>query len=225
MADPANFGIKKFALPEAMKKRMEAFGQKVCAPAGAFAEMHPMIQFVTLTLFDARFEGAEAAYGSEMIIGSLVKAGGKSVVGLETPAQQMHMLLDGNPAELTEMIAGGLSDYEAGKGRTVTARLLNTWSTGNLTDLADYEKWCECAKSKADRAFYKRINDDRNPGLAKGIDKLIQEGKPVFAAVGSLHMTGPKALPKLLKDMGYKVERVAMAAGSNETDVKQPPAK
>ena len=117
MADPANFGIKNFALPEPLKKRIETFGRKVCAPEGALAQMHPMIQFVTLSLLDARFEGAEAAYGSEVIIGSLVKAGGKLIVGLETAAQQMHMLLDGKPAELTEMIADGLASYDSGKGR------------------------------------------------------------------------------------------------------------
>jgi uncharacterized protein YbaP (TraB family) len=30
----------------------------------------------------------------------------------------------------------------------------------------------------------------------------------VFAAVGSLHMTGPKGLPRLLGQRGYTVERV-----------------
>ena len=224
MADPANFGIKNFTLPEPLKKRIEAFGRKVCAPEGALSQMHPMIQFVTLSLLDARFEGAEAAYGSEVIIGSLVKAGGKSIVGLETAAQQMHMLLDGKPAELTEMIADGLVSYDSGKGRAATSRLLETWAAGNLNDLAQYEKWCDCADSKLDRAFYKRLNDDRNTGLAKGIDKLIREGKPVFAAVGSLHMVGPKALPKLLTDMGYKVERVSFATSSNEAAGKKPPA-
>ncbi|MEO8386035.1 MAG: TraB/GumN family protein [Betaproteobacteria bacterium] len=221
MGDPANFGIKNFSLPAPVKKRIEAFGRKVCAPDGAFAEAHPMIQFVALSLLDARFSGAEAAYGSEVIIGSIVKSGGKSIVGLETPAQQMHMLLDGKPGELTEMIGSGLVSYDSGKGRAATNRLLEDWSTGNLDDLAQYEKWCDCADSKLDRDFYKRLNDDRNPGLATGIDKLIRDGKPVFAAVGSLHMTGPKALPMLLANMGYKVERISFASGSGVAEAKK----
>jgi uncharacterized protein len=53
------------------------------------------------------------------------------------------------------------------------------------------------------------LNDERNPGLAAGIDKLMGDGKPVFAAVGALHMTGLKAVPTLLAQMGYKVERVS----------------
>jgi uncharacterized protein YbaP (TraB family) len=47
-----------------------------------------------------------------------------------------------------------------------------------------------------------------NPGLARNIDALHAEGKRVFAAVGSLHMVGPLGLPALLRERGYKVERV-----------------
>ena len=61
---------------------------------------------------------------------------------------------------------------------------------------------------RGDRKALQTLNDERNPKLAAGIDKLISSGKSVFAAVGALHMTGPKALPKLLQEMGYKVERV-----------------
>ena len=32
---------------------------------------------------------------------------------------------------------------------------------------------------------------------------------PVLAAVGILHMTGEKAIPKLLTEMGFEVTRVA----------------
>ncbi len=221
MSDPANFGFKNFALPAPVQKRMEAVGRKVCAP-DSLAQLHPMIQFVTITMLDARFEGAEAAYGSEIIIGSLVKAGGKSILGLETAALQMGMLLDGKPADQIEMIASALDSFDSGKGRTAIRRLLEAWAAGNLDELALYESWCECADSKLAQAFYKRLNDDRNTGLAEGIDKLIRDGKPVFAAVGSLHMVGPKAVQKLLAKMGYKVERVNFASKSAEAVGKKP---
>jgi uncharacterized protein len=64
----------------------------------------------------------------------------------------------------------------------------------------------------AERRFMQRLNDDRNPGLAAAIDKLIREGRRVFAAVGALHMAGPKPVQKLLAEMGYSVERVDFSA-------------
>lgn len=50
--------------------------------------------------------------------------------------------------------------------------------------------------------------DDRNPQLADHIDQLHRSGKTVFAAVGSLHMTGPTGLPSLMEKRGYQIERV-----------------
>ena len=57
----------------------------------------------------------------------------------------------------------------------------------------------------------KRLLDDRNPALAERIDALHAGGAPVFAAVGSLHMTGPLGLPALLAQRGFTVERVEYA--------------
>ena len=55
-----------------------------------------------------------------------------------------------------------------------------------------------------------RLNDDRNSGLADGIDALHRDGRKVFAAVGALHMTGAKALPALLAQRGFTVQRLAL---------------
>ena len=54
----------------------------------------------------------------------------------------------------------------------------------------------------------RRLNDDRNPALAQRIDALHGQGRRVFAAVGALHMTGAQALPRLMAERGYRVERI-----------------
>ena len=54
----------------------------------------------------------------------------------------------------------------------------------------------------------RRLNDERNPPLADGIEALHRQGRRIFAAVGALHMTGPQSLPRLLAARGFKVERV-----------------
>ncbi|HYN59292.1 MAG TPA: TraB/GumN family protein, partial [Rubrivivax sp.] len=77
-----------------------------------------------------------------------------------------------------------------------------------LATLERYASWCECADSEDQRALLRRLNDDRNAHLADGIDALHAQGHRVFAAVGALHMTGPQALPRLLAQRGYSVQRV-----------------
>ena len=93
--------------------------------------------------------------------------------------------------------------------RTV-GRLAAAWERGDLAELGDYERWCDCIADEDDRAQMRRLNDDRNPALADGIETLHREGGRVFAAVGALHMTGAKALPLLMQQRGFTVQRVAL---------------
>jgi uncharacterized protein YbaP (TraB family) len=88
------------------------------------------------------------------------------------------------------------------------ARLAQAWESGDLQALEDYDRWCECASSDAERAFMRKLNDERNAPLADGIEAQHQQGRRVFAAVGALHMTGPQSLPLLLAQRGFKVERI-----------------
>ena len=44
--------------------------------------------------------------------------------------------------------------------------------------------------------------------MAQQIDAMHRAGQRVFAAVGSLHMTGDRGLPAVLGRMGYQVERL-----------------
>jgi uncharacterized protein YbaP (TraB family) len=193
----------------ALQARIAALARKVCVPPASLAGQHPVMQVVTLTLFDARFTGLEVAFGSEIFLASFARGAGKSVVGLETVASQMGVLLEGSTAEIEESVAQGLAVLEGGKSRAVTSRMATAWANGNLRELENYAQWCECADTAVQRRALQRLNDGRNPGLADGIDRLVQSGKSVFAAVGALHMTGARALPLLMREKGYQVERIA----------------
>jgi uncharacterized protein len=82
--------------------------------------------------------------------------------------------------------------------------LVQAWSDGDLATLGNYEGLDRMA---------------RNQGMAEAVDRLHQQGKRVFAAVGILHMTGDQGLPKRLEKLGYAVERVpfegAKSAGAS----------
>jgi hypothetical protein len=58
----------------------------------------------------------------------------------------------------------------------------------------------------------KRLLDDRNSGLADGIERMHASGQRVFAAVGALHMVGPQGLPALLAARGFQVVAVPLVA-------------
>lgn len=196
------------ALPEALRKRLEQQITLACIPKEAIAAQHPVMQAIALSGLDARWAGYDLGFAQEFFLAGFAQATKKPVLSLETPELQMQALLPTTDGEALELIARTLKDLEEGKTRRVMGRMAAAWEAGNLEELASYEQWCDCIQDDTDRAFYKRINDGRNPYLADRIAAVHAEGKKVFAAVGALHMTGEQALPKLMAERGFKVERV-----------------
>ena len=91
-------------------------------------------------------------------------------------------------------------------------RVAQVWADSDTDALTHYETWCDCLKTPADRAAMARMLDERNPALADRIAELHAGGARVFAAVGSLHMTGPLGLPALMAQRGFAVEAIALRA-------------
>jgi uncharacterized protein YbaP (TraB family) len=208
LSDPTRFGIKSIQLPPPLKQRMETLATRVCAPVAALAGLHPLMQLITVTILDARFSNLEVGYSTEIMLSGFARGAKKAIASLETAELQMRALLAGDAKDILEVVESGMTLFESGKQRVQTDRLVNAWGAGNLDELQRYEQWCECMNTEVDRKYMKGLLDDRNPHLAAGIDKLFRDGKNVFAAFGSLHMIGPKSVPKLLEKMGYKVDRV-----------------
>lgn len=198
-------------LPPALRQRLERQAVAACLPPQLMAQQHPVMQLTTLALMTARWDGLDAAYGQEFLLTAHARAARLPVVALETPERQMQALIPPAGTPLESLIARGLDQLEQGVARRITARLVAAWERGDLAELEDYERWCECVASAEERALMRRLNDERNPAMAERIDALLRDGKRVFVAVGALHMTGPQGLPKLLRERGYSVERVAFS--------------
>jgi uncharacterized protein len=205
--NPEKLGIKAPPMSEKLKARFAEQLQRVCAPAAMFENKAAMMQLSGIVMFDARFVGLEASYGTEMFLIGVAQATKKPLASLESAERQMRALMEGGSE--VGVVESALAQIESGKSRKMLARMHAAWGAGNATDFDNLGTWCECMDTEGDRKFLQQLNDDRNPDLAKGIDKLHSDGKRVFAAVGTLHMFGAKGLPKLMRDMGYTVERVA----------------
>lgn len=195
-------------LPPALKDRLRAQLKAACLPDGILATMSPEMVATTMTVMSARQDGLDPAYGIDMVYAGLARGLGKPVASLETPDLQLGLLLGQTPAEVEAAVESALADLEKGKASPLVARMARMWANSQLGELESYEQWCECVDTPDNQRMMKRLLGDRNPGLARSIDALHMEGKEVFAAVGSLHMVGPLGLPALLKERGYRIERV-----------------
>jgi uncharacterized protein len=198
-------------LPAPLRTRLARRLRSECLPDATLARFAPEMQIASLTITAARRDGLEAAYGTDVVLAGFAHGGGKPVVSLETPEEQARALLMPDARETVAMVQSTLDEMDSGRARTLMARVVKVWADADHDALAHYDQWCECRNTPADAAMMKRLLDDRNPGLAERIAALHDKGKPVFAAVGSLHMIGPVGLPALMAQRGFVVEKVEFA--------------
>lgn len=197
-------------LPPALQARLARLAEAACLPPGSLQAQHPVMQALTLTLMSARRDGLDPAFAQEFALAGFMRALQRTVVSLETPALQMAALVPKDPARSVRMVEQMVEQLEAKRTQALLLRLADVWERGDLAQIERYEAWCDCVETDDDRQQMQRLNDARNPGLAERIDALHREGRQLFVAVGALHMTGPQALPRLLAQRGFRVERVPL---------------
>ncbi|MED5620665.1 TraB/GumN family protein [Ideonella sp. BN130291] len=200
-------------LPEPLAQRLARQITQSCAPAGSLDGLHPVMQVTTLTLLEALRDGLDGGYGQETVLAGFAHARHRPIVALETAAEQLAVMLPATDEEAVTAVEDGLSQLERGVARALMRRLANAWAEGRLDELERYAEWCECTDTPEQRAQLARELDGRNAQMAQRIDALHRSGRQVLAAVGTLHMTGEQGLPRLMRSLGYRVERV-MPAGA-----------
>lgn len=199
------------ALPAALDARLRAQLTLACLPAALLDALSPVMAATTLVVLSARREGLDASYGIDPVVSVIGRRLVKPVISLETAEMQMKLLHGETPQDAQDTVAQILDELEADRARPMMLRLSRMWADSRLDELDSYALWCDCLKTALEREFMKRVLDDRNGPLAERIAALHSGGQAVFAAVGSLHMTGPQGLPSLLRQRGYQVDVLPFA--------------
>ncbi len=197
-------------LPPALRERLQALAGTACVAGESFAAQPLLLQALALTVLSARGDGLDPAFGQEAVLAGFARASGKALVSLETVQSQFDALMPADAAEVEQLLQDSVDRLESGQARRLLTRLAGLWAQGDLDALAEAAQWCECSPTAADQARMRRANDARNPALADRIAGLHAQGRRVFAAVGSLHMTGPQALPALLAARGFELRRIGL---------------
>lgn len=204
----ASIAKVKRVVPMPLQERLKVAWLAECLPPEGLASGPVDMQVMALSVASGRRDGIGPEYASEVLLTLLVRGRGRQVVSLENAEEQIAAMLSLDDAEVVAYLGEALDDLASGKARTSTAKTVAVWDTSDLAELARFEQWCECLNTPAEHKLMKRMLDDRNPGLARGIDELHRQGRKVLAAVGALHMVGPSGLPALLAARGYQVKRI-----------------
>jgi len=202
------------SLPAALQQRLERRAQQECAAPQMLAGLKPELQIATLAMLAGRRLGLEPAWGIDMVLAGWARQAGRPVRSLETAEEQLKALASPQRREMLELVAATLDELDNGRAQAMLGHIVQVWAQGDHARLQRYPEWCECQRTPAEAAAMRRLLEGRNPDIAARIDALHRSGRRVFAAVGSLHMVGERALPALMAQRGYRVERVVLEAPS-----------
>ena len=192
-------------LPPPLARRLREQATRTCASWERLRTMPPMMIAATLTMLDAAWEGFFAEYASEMVLAGYARGANKPIATLETTAIQRAAINGGLPAEQLASVDILVTGLEQGTTRKELVTVANAWARGDLDDL----RRALVDVSPAERAGVERLVVPRNPAMADRIAELHADGRRAFVAVGILHMVGDAGLPRLLRQRGFTVERIA----------------
>ena len=197
------------ALTDADRARLAKLAEAECVPPGALDAFHPIMQAITYSSLIGRRNGLYADFAQEFALIGFARGANRPVVPLESIGIQMDVLLPDDAATARASFDESLKELEAPDARSKLLHTAKVWERGDLEAMDTIEEVCQCRPTPQQREFYLALNDGRNPGIARRIAEEHAKGVPILAAVGILHMTGDKAIPKLLAEQGFEVTRVA----------------
>ena len=192
-------------------KRLNRQMELACLPLAALDALRPAMRVATLLVLNARNDGLYLDFGIDPMLAGMAQALKKPIVALEKAQGQFLLIAGRNEDEERLVVDSALDELESGKSRPHVVELARAWASADLDQLNAYPTWCQCMDKPGDKAFMKRILDDRNVLIAQRIDRLHEDGQRVFAGVGVLHMIGAQSLPALMRAQGYRVEVVPHA--------------
>ncbi len=196
-------------LPEPLWKQLEA---RLRGNPDALAEirkMRPWLAALLVETYDSLSAGLQTEYGTEAQLQNVfLKMKGRRVIGLETLGEQMRAFTNLSLAQQREMLAQDLAQTPAQNVADVQT-LLRLWRLGDADAIAAWESARSeklARDARISDSIDNRILYERNRRFVSRMLQYAAPNKPLFVAIGSLHLGGRKGVLQLLRQRGFTVE-------------------
>lgn len=212
--DVSKYGVCNYAclprlLPPPLWQKLANRLRGNPAALAGIRNMRPWLASLVVETYDSLSAGLQTEYGTEAQLQNvfLRKKGGK-VVGLETLAEQMRAFTGLTLAQQREMLAQDMVQTPAQNAADVRA-LHRLWRIGDADAIA---AWANAKTERLARArsiadsIDNKIVYERNRRFVARMTAIAAPNRPLFVAIGSLHLGGPKGVLELLQQQGYRVD-------------------
>lgn len=197
--DPEGRTLFELLGPDA--ERARAMASAAGVELTPLARFEPWFVGLTVALVALQQHGYDVEHGVEEIIQRAADRDGKQRCGLETLDEQLGFLDGLEPALQRQFLLETLAEAEDIDSEMDA--MLGAWQRGDTDTLA--------RQLEEDFSDYPGLEDrllhDRNARWAQQVSAMLDGGADVLLVVGALHLVGPRGLPALLAERGYRVRR------------------
>ena len=203
------------ALGDELYDEVAAYVQKKGASMAMLDRMQPWAVGAQLGLLD-QMKKMAAKQPLDMVIYQRAKRAGKTVGGLETVEEQASVFGDMTQAEQRTFVRDGLADIvkKEAEGVHPTEDLLRLYLKGDEAAIDARVNDFPLTDAKLKKRLMTRLIDDRNVDMADRIVRKLQEApeRAQVFAVGAAHYPGKLGVLELLRQRGYRITRLELAA-------------
>jgi uncharacterized protein YbaP (TraB family) len=195
-------------LPDSMWKEVEARMRSNPAALAQLRHTRPWLASMLVETYDTLKAGFLSEYGTEAQLQNVYLRAKGRIVGLETLNEQISTFTRLTSAQQREMLAQDLVQTPAENVADVK-ELHRLWRVGDADALKAWDdaKGQKLARSKAlADAVDNRVVYERNRRFVARMLALAGPNKPVFVAIGALHLGGRRGVLELLRRHGFVVE-------------------
>jgi uncharacterized protein YbaP (TraB family) len=172
------------------------------ASIGAYLQMQPWLVAQQIESREAGRVGLDAAFGVDR---HFAERRTKPLVGLETAESQMQVLAWLPAATQEELLVDTLQ--RVGDTRNGSESVARAWAHGDDREVERivYRSMYESPRLAT---YYERMLFGRSENMTERLASLARDGKLRFVVIGAGHMVGERGIPMLLRDYGFRVDRV-----------------
>ncbi len=196
-------------LPEPLWMKLAARMRGNPEALAEMRKMKPWLASLLVETYDSLSAGLQTEYGTEAQLQNVfLRLKGRRIVGLETLSEQMRAFTNLNLAQQREMLAQDLAQTPAQNVADVQT-LLRLWRVGDADAIAAWEA-ARTEKLSHDwrvaASVDNRIVYERNRRFVVRMQQYAAPNKPLFVAIGALHLGGRKGVLQLLRQRGFTVD-------------------
>ena len=199
---------RSLKLSTEQRARLTALLKARNIPYDVIAVAKPWMAATIITLNEFSAQGFKSEYAVDSFIAEFARRNKKPIVELETVEGQLATFGNLSESDQVLYLEDTMKEIEDKSGIEKVARLTRLWRTADGPGMEAMSDELAADPTFSGKFFQTVLLDQRNPGLATGIGKLMMSEKNSFAGIGMFHLVGKKSVPAILKQRGYVVERI-----------------